>query len=243
MTLTYFWGHRGQFKHENLQFFACKHDNSTNINCIGPKLIPWMYLRSVLVKLENGWTWPIFEVTGVNLNMKICNFLLVNTITQQILIALGPNLSHGCISGVSWLSLKMDELDLYVEVIGLISKLNLFHYKHDKHVTQSILVALIPNLYHGCISSSKMDDLDLSFFVRKCMFMTSPHSARRWIAWGAGNMHSSYYKWNMAIICNPPIMLCATFVPCCKLACFLQNEPWVTRSYPVNVQGITGHCM
>ena len=160
MTLTYFWGHRGQFKHE------------------------------------------------------ICNFSLVNTITQQILIALGPNLSHGCISGVSWLSLKMDELDLYVEVIGLISKLNLFHYKHDKHVTQSILVALIPNLYHGCISISKMDDLDLSFFVRKCMFMTSPHSARRWIAWGAGNMHSSYYKWNMAIICNPPIMLCATFVPC-----------------------------
>ena len=101
--------------------------------------------------------------------MKICNFSLVNTITQQILIALGPNLSHGCISGVSWLSLKMDELDLYVEVFGLISKLNLFHYKHD-------------NLYHGCISSSKMDDLDLSFFVRKCMFMTSPHSARRWIA-------------------------------------------------------------
>ena len=30
----------------------------------------------------------------------------------------------------------------------------------------------------------------------------------------AGNMYSSYYKWNMAIICNPPIMLCATFVPC-----------------------------
>ena len=73
-------------------------------------------------------------------------FPLVNTITQQILIALGPNLSHGCISGVSWLSLKMDELDLYVEVIGLISKLNLFHYKHDKHVTQSILVALIKKL-------------------------------------------------------------------------------------------------
>ena len=111
-------------------------------------------------------------------------FPLVNTITQQILIALGPNLYHGCISRVSWLSSKMDDLDLYVEVIWLISKLNLFHYKHDKHVTQSILVALIPNLYHGCISSSKMDDLDLSFFVRKCMFMTSPHSARRWIAWG-----------------------------------------------------------
>ena len=35
----------------------------------------------------------------------------------------------------------------------------------------------------------------------------------------AGNMHSSYYKWNMAIICNPPIMLCATFVPCFFIFC------------------------
>ena len=58
------------------QHFACKHDNSTNINRIGPKLIPWMYLKSVLVKFEYGWPWPIFEVTGVNLNMKICNFRL-----------------------------------------------------------------------------------------------------------------------------------------------------------------------
>ena len=58
------------------QHFACKHDNSTNINRIGPKLIPWMYLKSALVKFEDGWPWPIFEVTGVNLNMKICNFRL-----------------------------------------------------------------------------------------------------------------------------------------------------------------------
>ena len=28
------------------------------------------------VKFEDGWPWPIFEVTGVNLNMKICNFRL-----------------------------------------------------------------------------------------------------------------------------------------------------------------------
>ena len=62
--------HRGQFKHENLQFFACKHDNSTNINCIGPKLIPWMYLRSVLVKLENGWTWPICWGHRVDFKIK-----------------------------------------------------------------------------------------------------------------------------------------------------------------------------
>ena len=36
------------------QHFACKHDNLTNINRIGPKLIPWMYLKSVLVKFEDG---------------------------------------------------------------------------------------------------------------------------------------------------------------------------------------------
>ena len=70
MTLIYFLGHGGQFKHENL------HNNLTNINHIGPKLIPWMYLKSVLVKFEDGWPWPIFEVTGVNLNMQIFNFRL-----------------------------------------------------------------------------------------------------------------------------------------------------------------------
>ena len=52
--LDLFLSHRGQFKHENLQFFACKHDNLTNINRIGPKLIPWMYLKSVLVKFKDG---------------------------------------------------------------------------------------------------------------------------------------------------------------------------------------------
>ena len=39
------------------------------------------------------------------------HFLFVNTITQQILGTLGPNLYHGCISGVSWLSSKMDDRD------------------------------------------------------------------------------------------------------------------------------------
>ena len=48
MTLTYFGGHGVNV---NMKF-ACKHDNSTNINRIGPKLIPWMYLKSVLVKFE-----------------------------------------------------------------------------------------------------------------------------------------------------------------------------------------------
>ena len=47
-------------------------------------------------------------------------FSLVNTITQQILIALGPNLYHGCISRVSWLSLKMDDLDLFLRSRGSI---------------------------------------------------------------------------------------------------------------------------
>ena len=35
--------------------FVCKHDNSTNISRIGPKRTPWMYLRSGLVKFEDGW--------------------------------------------------------------------------------------------------------------------------------------------------------------------------------------------
>ena len=47
------------------------------------------------------------------------NILLVNTITLQILIALGPNLYHGCISRVSWLSSKMDDLDLFLRSRGV----------------------------------------------------------------------------------------------------------------------------
>ena len=112
MTLTYFWGHGGQFKHENLQFS------------------------------------------------------LVNTITQQILIALGPNLYHGCISRVSWLSSKMDDLDLFLRSRGGQFKHDNFQFSLVNTITQQILIALGPNLYHGCIwrvswLSSKMDDLDL----------------------------------------------------------------------------------
>ena len=53
-----------------------------------------------------------FDVMGVDFNMQISNFSLVITITQQILVALGPHLYHGCISRVSLLSSTMDELDL-----------------------------------------------------------------------------------------------------------------------------------
>ena len=55
--------------------------------------------------------------------LSVClsvNILLVNTITLQILIALGPNLYHGCISRVSWLSSKMDDLDLFLRSRGSI---------------------------------------------------------------------------------------------------------------------------
>ena len=44
------------------------------------------------------------------------NILLVNTITQQILIALGPNLYHVYISALSWISYKMDYLNLYIHL-------------------------------------------------------------------------------------------------------------------------------
>ena len=95
-------------------------------------------------------------------------FSLVNTITHEIIIALGPNLYHGCISGVSWLSSKMDDLDFF-QVVGVYLKWRfaLFACKHDNLTDIS---RMGPNLYCGCISgvtwlSSKMDDLDLFFEV------------------------------------------------------------------------------
>ena len=85
--------------------------------------------------------------------------------TQQILVALAPNLYRECISRVSWLSLKMDDLDLFLRSWGQFQHEN-FHFSLVNTITQPILVTLAPNLYSGCISrvswlSSKKDDLDL----------------------------------------------------------------------------------
>ena len=61
----------------------------------------------------------LFSRSWEYLKNENLHFLLVSTITQQILVALALNLYQECISGVSWLSLKMDELYLYFEVIGI----------------------------------------------------------------------------------------------------------------------------
>ena len=55
-------------------------------------------------------------------------FSLVNTITQQILVALGSNLYHGCVSGGSWLSLKMDDRDLFFQVMWVDFNINIFNF-------------------------------------------------------------------------------------------------------------------
>ena len=136
MTWTYFSRSWGSISIWKFAIFSCKHDNSTNISRIGPKRIPWMYLRSILVKFEDGWPWPIFRDHGGRFQHENSQFLLVNMITQQILVALGPNLLvyDGCISGVSWLSSKMDDLDLFFEVMGLISTCK------DDNSTKTILL-------------------------------------------------------------------------------------------------------
>ena len=53
---------------------------------------------------------PTIRLVCPSVCPSVCPFVsLVNMITPQILIALGPNLFHGCILGVSWLSSKMDD--------------------------------------------------------------------------------------------------------------------------------------
>ena len=66
-------------------------------------------------------------------------FSLENTTTPQILVTLGSNLYHGCISGVSWLSSRMDDFDLLFEVMGfdlnlkICNKLQIFACKYDNN--------------------------------------------------------------------------------------------------------------
>ena len=54
----------------------------------------------------------------------------------------------------------------------------------------------------------------------------------------AGNMHSSYYKWNMAIICNPPIMLCATFVPCLICHVLIEISKGMTNAIDISILSV-----
>ena len=70
-------------------------------------------------------------------------FLLVNTIAQQILVTLGPNLYHGCISGVSCLSSNM--YDLFFEVMGVDFSMKILQFLFVNTINQQILVALAPN--------------------------------------------------------------------------------------------------
>ena len=87
-----------------------------------------------------------FKVVGVLFKNENLHFLLVSTITQHIFVALGPNLYHGCISGVSWLSSKMDDLDFFQGRGSLFKNENL-HVLLVNTITQQILVALGPWMY------------------------------------------------------------------------------------------------
>ena len=79
------------------------------------------------------------------------NILLVHTITQKILVALGPNVYHGCISGVSRISWKMIDLDIFFEVIST-CKCAMFACKHDNstHISH-IGPKLIPWMYRRSV--------------------------------------------------------------------------------------------
>ena len=61
----------------------------------------------------------MFRGHGGRFQHENLQFLHVNTITPQILVVLGPNLYHGYILGVSWLNSKLDDLDLFFEVMGI----------------------------------------------------------------------------------------------------------------------------
>ena len=112
MTLTYFGGHGGQFKHDNFQFSLVNTITQQILILLGPNLyhgcisrVSW--LSSKMDDLDLFWR------SRGQFKHENFQFPLVNTITQQIIIALGPNLYYGCISRVSWLSSKMDDLDLF----------------------------------------------------------------------------------------------------------------------------------
>ena len=86
----------------------------------------------------------------LSVHLSVHQILLVNTITQQLLIVSGPNLYHECILGVSLLSSKMDDLDLFSEVmeVDFNIKIAIFACKHNNSINiNRIGPKLIPWMY------------------------------------------------------------------------------------------------
>ena len=97
-------------------------------------------------------------------------FSLVNPITQQILVTLGPNLYHGCISGLSWLSSKVDDLDLFFEVMGLISTLKfaIFACRHDNSTIPQLDQSLLAVAERSCGVCAGNQAFQHGFYLRGC---------------------------------------------------------------------------
>ena len=155
------WGSISTWK---FAIFICKHDNSTHISHIGPKLMPWMYLRSVLVKFEYGWPWPIFRGHGGRFQHENLQFLHVNTITTNI-SHIGPKL-------IPWMYLRSGLVNLEAGWPWSIFRGHGGRFQHEN--LQYLLVNMITNITRinpkliplmylkGVLVSSKIDDLDLA---------------------------------------------------------------------------------
>ena len=148
MTLTYFWGHGGQFKHDNFQFSLVNTITQQILIALGPNLYHGCISRVswLISKMDDL---DLFWRSRGQFKHENFQFPLVNTITQQIIIALGPNSYHGCISRVSWLSSKMDDLDLFLRSRGVNLNMKIISAcKHDNSTNNNrIGPKLIPWMY------------------------------------------------------------------------------------------------
>ena len=138
-----------RFQHENLAFSLVNTIAQQILVALCPNVYPGCVAGVSWLSFEDGWPWPIFRGHGGRFQHENLQFSLVDMITQQILVALGPNLCHGCIIGVSWLCLKLDDLDptQISRSWGSIStcKFAIFACKHDNSTNISRIVPkLIP---------------------------------------------------------------------------------------------------
>ena len=157
-----FQGHGGRFQHTNLHFSLANTIPHQILLALGP------YISGVFGKVWRWMTWTYFWGHVGQFQHNNLQFSLINRIPQLMLVSLGPNLHHGYISGESWLSSKMDVLDIFSKVMGVYFNMKIctFACKHDNSTTISriwpklIGPKLILWMYlRVSWLSSKMDDL------------------------------------------------------------------------------------
>ena len=137
MTLTYFQDHGGQFQHENFQFSLVSTITQQILIALGTNLYHGLRVTNptidwhVRLSVRQHFTCKHDDSTNLYHGLRVTNPTIDWHVRLSVrqhftckhddstnISRIGPKFDHGCILGVSWLSLKIYYRDLFFAVMG-----------------------------------------------------------------------------------------------------------------------------